>query len=152
MSKPENKAGIDGVEEASSYLLVWQMRFTLLEEYIIKILEKAGAYADDEIANILGIDPEDVDYIVGGDGLEDYVQGDNARRTLKQGFTKREYAIAKRGDKEKYFVPGVREYYEEALLAEYNYKEISFEEVPKELADAKAEKYYIINKSCHKEA
>ena len=147
MSKPTKNGKRNKAKQEQSYLLVWHIEFTLLEEYIVKILGKMHHCSDEQISQILGIEPEDVDSVVRDNGLHNYVQGDNSRRTLIDDFTKMEYAEVKKNDKGSIIGLESRRYFEKGMLNEYDCTEISYKDVPKELEKTKAHKYYRINKT-----
>ena len=147
MSKPTKNGKGNKTEQEESYLLVWNIEFTLLEKYIVKILEKKSNCSDEQISQILGIEPKDVGPIVSDCGLRPYVQGDSSRRTLIDDFTKMECAEVKKNDKGSIIGLESRSYFEKGMLNEYDCTEISYKDVPKELAKTKAHKYYRINKT-----
>ena len=130
-----------------SYLLVSSIKFTLLEKYIIKILEEKHACSDEEIADVLCLSSEEVEHIVEYIGTEGkcYVEGDSSRRTLRPHFTKMEYVIYGK-DNGKYNKSGDPEYYEDSVLDEYDCREreITGNDIPGELRNKGARKVYIV--------
>ena len=73
------------------YILIW--KFTILEDFILKILENKGSSSDEQIAEILCLDAEDIADIINDDGINKIVQGDSSRRTLKSDFIRGNLSI-----------------------------------------------------------
>lgn len=147
MSTSAKQPNAEPTEQEQHFLLVWHLEFTLLEKYIVKILEKMHHCSDEQISEILGIGPQDVRFIVNDEGLNQYVQGDHSRRTLMSDFTKKEFAEVTINDKDNIIGLYKREYFRNETLDEYHWTDILHKEVPKKLAKEKAHKYYRINKS-----
>ena len=148
MKRVTKELGGKSSKDSTSYLLIRGIQLTLLETYIVYILEEKGACSDEEIAKILCIGSEEVNYIVTDtDGLarNNRIQGDYSRRTLKSTFCKKEYTIAK-AKNGKLSVDHFEDVEDEKkLLEKYKCREIQGKEVPKSLKKGKADKYYLIN-------
>lgn len=64
--------------------------FTVLEDFVVQILEQKGALSDAEIARILCLEEGDVADIIDDsrNEYEDDIQGDESRRSLCDGFSR----------------------------------------------------------------
>ena len=136
------------------YLLVWRIQFTLLEKYILKVLEEKGPCSDEEIANSLSMTAAEVSFIIQDEGLakNERVQGDQSRRTLKSNFTKKEYKkykeyieVEKNKDEKEYTKQCCNDF-EEKHIEEFKCSQISYKNAPKYLQKLKADTYYTINR------
>lgn len=78
-------------EETEVRLFRWQQdkKFTVLEDFVLKALERQLGCSDEEIARVLCLEPEDIDAIVGDGMLKEEIDGDSSRRTLPDDFTRR---------------------------------------------------------------
>ncbi|MGR3913471.1 MAG: hypothetical protein OD918_02925 [Gammaproteobacteria bacterium] len=94
MTKASKKPAKKPAKPSIFYVLCWKTKFTLLEDFVLKILEKNVAHDDAEIAAILCLNAADIPDIVGSDRLKESVQGDASRRTLMSGFTRMEFAVS----------------------------------------------------------
>lgn len=142
-NKNEKKQGSGKPKEL--FFLVWRIEWTLLEKHILQLLQEKEACSDEDIAVELCLDAGDVADIIGDDdGLGDYVQGDNSRRTLARDFTQKEWrAMDAKGSspypleaRSSYCPKAYLEYFEQ--LHQIHSSEISSEELKEERAD----KYY----------
>lgn len=99
---PENGAEMSDSQSATvknrAVQKVWAFRyprrFTVLEDFALRILEKQGGASDEEIARILCLDADDIPII-----LEEFmdakeVQGDDSRRTLGDSFSRQAVVVS----------------------------------------------------------
>ena len=130
MSKKTNK----NKKPNNFYVLLWNMQFTVLEDFILKVIEQKNGCSDDEIADVLCLSKADISLIIGDDGIKDYVQGDISRRTLISDFTRVEYSITD-SDERKYCQQDKLDYFKK-------FKKIDYKLIPKWLQEKKADEYY----------
>lgn len=135
--------------DANKYLLFFDVKFTLIEKYIYKLIKEQGGCSDKEIAEILTLHPQEVAYVIQGALLDQCIQGDASRRTIADDFTELEYAVRSKHE-------GEHELGKKKLLTLDNklcveksndYTEKQYTQVPKELQAAKAKKYFLIAKA-----
>ena len=74
---------------SEDYLLVWDLKFTLLEKYIFKIIERStdGGCSDEEISAALTLRCDEIQYVIRDELLSQFIQGDHSRRTIADDFT-----------------------------------------------------------------
>lgn len=63
--------------------------FTILEDFVLKVIERNLGNSDEEIAYILCLEPQDIQSIISDVGLKGEIQGDSSRRTLPDDFTRK---------------------------------------------------------------
>lgn len=63
-------------------------RFTVLEDFILRVIEDKGGCSDQEIADVLCLDKEDIAVVLDDIAEMKCVQGDDSHRTLADGFTR----------------------------------------------------------------
>ena len=156
MMGKENKNG------SKEYLLVWNIRYTLLEKYIHRVIEQSPerACSDEEIAKMLCLTPADVKCIIDDDLLKEIIQGDESRRTIASDFTNLEYGVLaldnevgskkEKKDDESYSKKSLLSLEtKESLNDEALYEKIDHREIPKSLNKYKAKEYYLIKKQEH---
>ncbi len=128
------------------YILIRNIKFTLLEDFILRVLEEKQGCSDKEIANTLCMQPDEIEIIIDDDGLKGLVQGDFSRRTLKEGFTREQFNFVTQKDNK------LREYEQERtdchedrlvlFYRGYSSLELHGPQIPKDLKKLKARKYY----------
>ena len=124
------------------YILCWKIKFTLLEDYILKAIEEKKGCSDNEIAEILCLKAEDVSFIISDNGIIDYVQGDSSRRTLISNFTRMEFSIIT-GEKHE---TTKRHYCESEFLKYFEeLHKLKYKSVPENIQSQKADEYYELN-------
>ena len=106
MSKKQKPSKVTN-EAMTILIVVRKIQFTFLEDSILKIIEKYGHASDKKIAAILCLKSEDISLIIdgnweNGEGLKKRLEGDHSRRTLKNGWEKKEMAIVKEKNKNEY--------------------------------------------------
>ncbi len=93
MAKRKNKTVANNGSVRNVKFFRWEKakEFTVMEDFVLQILEQKGALSDAEIARILCLDEGDVADIVGDlhKAYSDDVQGDDSRRSLCDGFSRK---------------------------------------------------------------
>jgi hypothetical protein len=139
----KNKRPKQSKSKDEQYLLIWAVKFTVLEEFILKVITKEVACSDETIAAMLYLNLEDVADIIADERLGKYVEGDKSRRTLVLEQTKKEFLICSDGQ------------HESTNRTVCNERQLTFLEgletlkintLKKELKEQKAEKYYKLSK------
>lgn len=72
-------------------ICVLDMKFTILEEFILKVIQEKNGCSDKDIVEALCLKKKDIIYILTNDNLKKYVEGDDSRRTIISDFTKKEF-------------------------------------------------------------
>ena len=65
-------------------------QFTVLEDFVLRVLEQGLGKSDEEIAQILCLEAADIDSIIASDALKTEVEGDASRRSLPDNFTRQD--------------------------------------------------------------
>lgn len=106
MAKKKHSAG-KGPTRSNRPVVFFHWRkdkeFTVLEEFVLRVIEEQDALSDKEIADILCLEEEDITVII--EHIEtEYpgdIQGDPSRRTLREGFSRKLpdcFAVEIKGD------------------------------------------------------
>lgn len=146
MKKPASKSAKKSKKPEKPsifYILCWNRKFTLLEDFVLKVLEENDARADATIAQILCLNVADIPDIVGSDRLKECVQGDDSRRTLMSGFTRKEFAVASNAESrvgKKHFCSV------DCLDFLRLLKRLGAKDVPAELRRQQASRYYELDR------
>ncbi|SMN00787.1 hypothetical protein SPONL_1554 [uncultured Candidatus Thioglobus sp.] len=132
-------------KETKQYVLIWDMQFSVLEKFILKVIEKNQNCSDNDIAEILCLTSEDIAHIISDDGLKNCIQGDKSRRTLISNFTKKEFSIVD-GSKEPQSFDNKKYCTKKHLDFLPNLTSISINSLSEKLKKHKAGSYYELNK------
>ncbi|SMN00154.1 hypothetical protein SPONN_1324 [uncultured Candidatus Thioglobus sp.] len=132
-------------EDTKQYVLIWDMKFSVLEKFILKVIEKNQGCSDNDIAEILCLTSGDVSDITSDDGLKSCIQGDKSRRTLISNFTKKEFSIFDES-KESQSLDNKKYCTKKHLDFLPNLTSISINSLTDELKKYKAGSYYELNK------
>lgn len=88
---PKNKPRPEsGKTRTRDILLFRWAEFTVLEDFILRVIESKGGCSDKEIANVLCLAAEDVTITIDGSKAFVNVQGDKSRRTLADTSSRKE--------------------------------------------------------------
>ena len=92
MAKNKNQEHLGGIRKREILLFRWPRKkeFTVLEDFILRVIESKSGCSDKEIARVLCLDEEDVAAVLDGNDALDGVQGDASRRTLADSFSRNE--------------------------------------------------------------
>lgn len=121
-------------KEKEEYILLRKIKFTVLEDFIIKIVKENNGCNDDTIAEILCLTKDNVADVINDEGIKEFIQGDQSRRTLISDFT------------------GMKKYLNDTIKWQYcdkkslelikKLEEIKHTEIPKKYKKLKASNYY----------
>ena len=130
---------------SEDYLLVWDLKFTLLEKYIFKIIERStdGGCSDEEISAALTLRCDEIQYVIRDELLRRFIQGDHSRRTIADDFTGMEYAIVKNDAESGRNL--LTKAFEQELNSSAKYTEIKNGYAPDSLKKCNAKKYYLVH-------
>ena len=76
--------------EAEIRLFLWpkERQFTVLEDFILKVIENDLGSSDEEIAHVLCLEPRDVGFIINYGDLKKAIEEDSSHRVLRNGFAR----------------------------------------------------------------
>lgn len=154
MSRPFNPK--QSVKE--KYILIWDIKLTLLEKYILKVIKQKAGCTDEEIAAVLCIETKEISQIIDDEGLRDHVQGDASRRTLVNGFIAKESNVVvsiknNKNNKIEYreCEPKRKGCLQNDLDVIEKCRELDPKGINQQLKNLKAYKYYLYNENIHEE-
>ena len=80
-----------GYSEAEVRMFRWEQKkkFTVLEDFVLKVIERGLGNSDEEIARVLCLETKDIAVIVEDNILKDEIEGDASHRSLPDNFTRR---------------------------------------------------------------
>ena len=92
MAKNKNQEHPVGIRKREILIFRWPRKkeFTVLEDFILRVIESKSGCSDKEIARVLCLDEEDVAVVLDDNDALDGVQGDASRRTLADSFSRNE--------------------------------------------------------------
>ena len=78
-----------GEAEVSMFRWPQEKKFTVLEDFVLKVIESGLGNSDEEIARALCLEPADIALIVEDGFLKEEIESDDSRRSLPDNFTRR---------------------------------------------------------------